>query len=71
MKQLSKEEFLDLLTERIELEGSQKALAQKLDISEAYLSDVLRGRREAGAKILSGLRLRAVTNYIPDKENKK
>lgn len=70
MKQLSEKEFLDRIRDDVESEGSQKALAAKLDVSEAYLSDVLRGRRSAGAKILSRYRLRSVTNYIPTEKEK-
>ena len=35
--------------------GSQKALAERLNVSQAYLSDVLSGRREPGDKILAPL----------------
>lgn len=71
MKQLSEEEFLSLIRDDVKAEGSQKTLAAKLDVSEAYLSDVLRGRRSAGSKILSRYRLKAVTNYIPAEKEKK
>jgi transcriptional regulator with XRE-family HTH domain len=71
MQQLSEEEFLSRIRDDVETEGSQKALAAKLDVSEAYLSDVLRGRRSAGSKILSRYRLRAVTNYIPTEKEKR
>lgn len=70
MKQLTQEEFLNLIRGDVETEGSQKALAAKLNVSEAYLSDVLRGRRSAGGKILSRYRMRAVTNYIPAEKEK-
>jgi len=73
MKKLSQEEFLGLIRDDVETEGSQKALAAKLEVSETYLSDVLRGRRAAGSKILARYHLRAVTSYHPleDKENKQ
>lgn len=70
MKQLTEEEFLNLIRDDVETEGSQKALAAKLDVSEAYLSDVLRGRRSAGDKILSRYRMKAVTNYVPAEKRK-
>ena len=63
MKQLTQEEFLGLIRDDVEAEGSQKALAAKLDVSETYLSDVLRGRRSAGNKILARYNLRPVTSY--------
>ena len=73
MKQLTQEEFLSLIRDDVETEGSQKALANKLEVSETYLSDVLRGRRTAGNKILARYNLRAVTSYYPteDKESKE
>lgn len=71
MRQLSEEEFLSLIREDVKAEGSQKALADKLNVSAAYLSDVLGGRRSAGDKILRRYRLRAVTNYVPAEKEKK
>lgn len=71
MKRLTQEEFLGLIRDDCETEGSQKALAAKLAVSEAYLSDVLRGRRSAGNKILSRYNLRAVTSYVPSEEEEK
>jgi hypothetical protein len=73
MKKLTQEEFLGLIRDDVETEGSQKALAAKLEVSETYLSDVLRGRRAAGGKILARYNLRAVTSYHPleDKEKKQ
>ena len=71
MKQLTQEEFLGLIRDDVETEGSQKALAAKLDVSETYLSDVLRGRRSAGNKILTRYNLRAVTSYAPAEEEEK
>lgn len=68
MKRLTQDEFLGLIRDDVDVEGSQKALAVKLDVSEAYLSDVLRGRRSAGNKILSRYNLRAVTSYEPTAE---
>jgi transcriptional regulator with XRE-family HTH domain len=71
MKRLTQEEFLGLIRDDADAEGSQKALAAKLDVSEAYLSDVLRGRRAAGNKILSRYNLRVETSYVPTEEVEK
>ena len=73
MKKLTQEEFLGLIRDDVETEGSQKALAARLEVSETYLSDVLRGRRSAGSKILARYGLRAVTSYHSweDKEKKQ
>jgi len=71
MKRLTQEEFLGLIRDDVNAEGSQKALAAKLDVSEAYLSDVLRGNRSAGNKILARYNLRAVTSYVPTEDEEK
>jgi hypothetical protein len=71
MKQLTQDEFLSLIRDDVETEGSQKALAARLEVSETYLSDVLRGRRAAGNKILARYNLRAVTSYHPVEEKEK
>jgi len=71
MKRLTQEEFLGLIRDDVEAEGSQKALAARLDVSEAYLSDVLRGNRTAGNKILYRYHLRAVTSYVPTEDEEK
>jgi transcriptional regulator with XRE-family HTH domain len=71
MKRLTQEEFLGLIRDDADAEGSQKALAAKLDVSATYLSDVLKGRRAAGNKILSRYNLRAETSYVPTDESEK
>jgi transcriptional regulator with XRE-family HTH domain len=71
MKQLTQEQFLSLIRDDVEAEGSQKALAARLEVSETYLSDVLRGRRAAGNKILTRYNLRAVTSYHPAEQKEK
>jgi DNA-binding transcriptional regulator YdaS (Cro superfamily) len=74
MKKLTQEEFLGLIRDDVETEGSQKALAARLEVSETYLSDVLRGRRQRAAKSLPAIisaRLPATTRWKKDKENKQ
>jgi transcriptional regulator with XRE-family HTH domain len=53
------------LLERIrnEAAGSQKAAAKRLGVSEQYLCDVLKGRREPGKKLLDALGYRRVVVY--------
>lgn len=58
---LTKNQALDLLRQRIREVGSQKAFALHVWVSEPYLSDVLQGRRPLGEKILRELRLEVVT----------
>ncbi len=58
---------LQMLRERI-AKTSQRAVAAELEVSPAYLCDVLAGRRDPGKSILKGLGLRRVVRYerIPD-----
>ena len=44
-------------------QASQKSVATKLGFSQQYLCDVLRGRKEPGAKILDALGLERVITY--------
>lgn len=43
--------------------ATQKAVADQLGFSQQYLSDVLHGRKEPGAKILDALGLERVITY--------
>lgn len=52
----------------VEERGTQRAVAKYLGVSEIYLSDVLRGKRNPGESILAKLGLTAQTVYIPQKE---
>jgi hypothetical protein len=51
------------LQRMVQERGSQKAVATALDISEQYLCDVLRDRREPGEKLLDALGLERVVTY--------
>ena len=55
--------FIWYLKSEIEIAGSQKAFAARLGISEQYLTDILKRRREPGEKILKPLGLRRVVTY--------
>lgn len=56
------------LYEMVNERGTQRAVAEYLGVSQIYLSDVLRGKRNPGKSILSKLGLTAQTVYIPQKE---
>lgn len=43
--------------------GSQHLAAEQLGISDAYLCDIKKGRREPGPKLLNALGLRRVVEY--------
>ena len=52
---MSEQEFIDLLKKKAGDAGSGRALSRELGVSAAYLSDVMRGRRDPGPKILDPL----------------
>ena len=52
---LSRFELLDILRGEIAVAGSQRAWARSAKVSVAYVSDVLRGRRDPGPSILKPL----------------
>ena len=52
------------LARRAEEVGSQKALASELGVSQAYLCDVMKGRKEPGPLLLAGLGLQRVVSYV-------
>jgi transcriptional regulator with XRE-family HTH domain len=62
-KQLTHDDLIALLRRRIKECGSQKLFAAVAGISEQYVSDVLRGRREPGDAILSALGLQKAIYY--------
>jgi len=49
---------LEELSKQVEKDGSQLALAKRMGISPAYLSDVLNGRCNVGEKVLMFLGLK-------------
>jgi predicted transcriptional regulator len=46
-------------------ESTQRAMAEKMGVSESYLSDVLRGRREPTDRCLTAIGFEKVTFYRP------
>ena len=56
-------DVLDMIRADCSRVGSQYQWATKHRISPAYLSDVLRGRRNPGPAILTALGMKAVTLY--------
>ena len=51
------------LISEVERAGNQTRWCIENDVSPAYLSDVLKGRREPGEKILAALGLERITYY--------
>jgi hypothetical protein len=65
MKALSADEMLIKLREAVTAAGSQRAYALATGISEQYLCDCLKGRRDIGKSIAEPLGYRPTTIYIP------
>lgn len=51
-----------LLQKRVD-ESTQRAVADDLELSEQYVCDVLKGRREPGRKMLRALGIRRIVSY--------
>lgn len=60
----TKDIVLILLVDLIAEHCTQKAVAELLGITDQYLNDVLRGRREPGKKILYPLGFEKITRYM-------
>ncbi len=62
-------DVIELLWER-KGRGSSKELAASLGISQSYLSDVFKGKREIGAKITGALGLRKLPDQYERERGK-
>jgi hypothetical protein len=60
---LTEHELIERLRDAVHRAGSQSAFARQHGLSEQYLSDVLRSRREPGQKILDTLGFERVVRY--------
>ena len=58
---LSTDEVLSALRQAVAAAGSQRTYATSIGISQAYLGDVLAGRRAAGDRILAALGLKRIS----------
>ena len=57
------EEFLQYVRQLAREQGSQQALAAKCGINASWLSEILKGRRDPGKKLLDALGFRRVVTY--------
>lgn len=64
---MNQEGFQKLLQREVEKAGNQKKASALLGVSEQFLSDVLRGRRGPGEKLLSKLGLVLRVSYVKAK----
>ena len=60
---LTHDQLVSLLKQQIKEAGSQKILAHRMGISQQFLTDVLKGRRMPGAKILRMLGYESMIMY--------
>ena len=60
---MTRESVIRKLRQLIAEKGTAKAAAQFLGVSSQYLSDVLKGRRDPGDKILSSMGLQSRVVY--------
>ncbi len=63
---LTEDELRELLRAECEKAGSQTAWAQSADVSTAYVSDVINGRRQPGDSILRALGYKRRVEYVSD-----
>ena len=63
---MTDEQVRKLLDEAVRKAGSQVAAAARLGISDAYLSDLRRGKRQPGPKVLAALGLARRDVYEKD-----
>lgn len=52
MKELTREDILQMMRDLADQEGSQAAAARKIGISPIYFSDILLGKRDPGPSVL-------------------
>lgn len=57
-------ELLSILKSDVKKWGSQKKLAEKMDISLAYINDILLEKRKPGKKVLAFYRLEERVTYV-------
>lgn len=66
---LTEQDVIARLSAAIAAAGSQTAFAQQHHISNQYVSDAMRGKRELGQKILDALGLERVVSYREKSQN--
>lgn len=61
---LTKDELLQVLWQVVRTHGTQRQAARAFGISDAYLGDVLHGKREPGGKLLAALGYQRDVRYV-------
>lgn len=65
---ISQEKAIELIEKIVAEEGSQVKAAKRLDISPAYLGDILKGNRPISESVAQKLGYKRVVSYEPIKE---
>ena len=68
---ISKEKAIELIKKIVQEEGNQVSAAKRLDISPAYLGDILKGNRPISESIAKKLGFKRVVIYAPIPEIEK
>jgi plasmid maintenance system antidote protein VapI len=66
MKTIQHEEAVRLLRELVKKNGSQTAAARNLDISQAYLADILAGKRLVSDNVARKLGYKRVIIFVKE-----
>ena len=61
---LTQPELLRVIRKEIARLGSQRLFARAAGVSDAYISDLLRGRRNCGPSLLQHLQYRVEVRYV-------
>ena len=69
---MTRDDVIKLLDRMVDRAGSRAALAKEIDVSPAYIGDVLLGKRDPGPAILNvlGLRRHIQITYVKASEKK-
>lgn len=64
MTDLTHDDVRARLSAAIREAGSQRAFAARAGVSAGFLSDVIRGRRDPGERVLAAIDLRRVERFV-------
>lgn len=60
---MSQDEFIEFLRNHIAEHGTQQDFAERIGVTPAYVSDVLRGQRKPGKKLLDAMGFERIEMY--------
>lgn len=67
--EITEEELLKIINQMVEKWGSQKAVADHLQISNAYMSDIIAGNRDVSRKVARRLGYTRIIKFRKEQEN--